>query len=247
MHDVAVFETHANKLVNRLRPLVDAGEAVDMQDMFGRAAMDLACEYVIGLPLDNVGGLLPVAGQAILGPKGSLNPNATSAGIPGFTEALEAGLVNITRRRAQGDLVWRAREFFKDSQTENIKVVRGWLDPIVDEAFAARGRSSNGLTKGGKELSETFLQHAVEIIEGELIVARNGQCIDDLSHRTTDRELARVAVLNVVVAARDTVHACPLDELQHLADVSCHSDDCAHDIYVIRTRKVSLGLRSLEG
>ncbi|KAG9002988.1 hypothetical protein FRB93_011275 [Tulasnella sp. JGI-2019a] len=178
LNDLHIFERHSSALIARMKPLAESGQAMDVQDLLGRTFMDLSCEYVLGVPLDSLSGLLPVAGKAVLGPRGSRNPQATKSDSSGLTDAMEAGLINMGRRRAQGDFVWRALEFFKDSQEAPAKISSAWLDPIVNQAYEAKAK---GVDEDG---SETFLQHTVATID--------------------DRKLAKDATLTVVLSARDT-------------------------------------------
>ncbi|KAG8887915.1 hypothetical protein FRB98_008740 [Tulasnella sp. 332] len=180
LNDLQIFEKHSMALISRMKSLAEADQAMDVQDLIGRAFMDLSCEYVLGVPLDSINGLLPVAGESVLGFRGSRNPNATKSDSSGLTEAFEAGLINMGRRRAQGDFVWRALELFKDSQETPAKISDAWLDPIVDRAFEAKAKGE-GMEKDG---SETLLQHTVATVE--------------------DRKLAKDTVLTVVLSARDT-------------------------------------------
>ncbi|KAG8881363.1 hypothetical protein FRB97_009628 [Tulasnella sp. 331] len=158
LNDLQIFEKHSMALISRMKSLAEADQAMDVQDLIGRAFMDLSCEYVLGVPLDSINGLLPVAGESVLGFRGSRNPNATKSDSSGLTEAFEAGLINMGRRRAQGDFVWRALELFKDSQETPAKISDAWLDPIVDRAFEAKAKGEEVLDTVGPDAMPSHAQ-----------------------------------------------------------------------------------------
>ena len=58
---------------------------------------------------------------------------------------------------------WRVGEFFSDSTAAPTKVIKDYLDPIVQEAIDERKQNE----KDGVDSEETLLQHLVKSSTGE--------------------------------------------------------------------------------
>lgn len=100
-----------------------------------------------------------------MGPKGSATDDSWGA----FTQSFEAVQLNNTTRSRIGS-IWPLLELTGDKNAMHTKVIREWLDPIVQVAVDDYKRAK--LAGVSNYLSDkTFLQHLVENTEGKLPVS----------------------------------------------------------------------------
>jgi len=59
-------------------------------------------------------------------------------------------------------MFWRLREFFKDKTDDDMVVIRGFIEPIVEAAISKR---SEDVSNEGKEV--TLLDHLVNVTDSE--------------------------------------------------------------------------------
>ena len=96
-----------------------------------------------------------------MGPKGS----ATKDTWGSFTRAFELAQQNITDRARLGS-IWPLFELFKDKNEEHSKVIRQWLDPLVQHALEDKRR----LEKMGVVspiADKSFMQHLADSTNGK--------------------------------------------------------------------------------
>ncbi|KAG8903345.1 hypothetical protein FRB99_003407 [Tulasnella sp. 403] len=178
--DYVTFAKYADKMVNIMTHFARRGEAVDVQDLFGRFTFDTAGEFLIGADdLNTLDDPLPRAGCAKLGPMGT----AIEGQHGRFATAFKDAQVELVTRAFTPLIYWTAAEFFGDRQVEPIREIDAYLLPMVKEAL--RKKREVRITDG----EETFLEHLVG--------------------STDDVEIIRHQLLGMLVAARDTT-ACLL-------------------------------------
>lgn len=88
-----------------------------------------------------------------------------------------------------------------DKTKPHMKIIRGYLDPIVDEALK---KKQKGEEKADEEEKSTLLEHLVASTEGVYNVSYPMTKMI-LTTGDTDRTVIRDELLNILLAGRDTV------------------------------------------
>ena len=96
-----------------------------------------------------------------MGPKGS----ATEDTWGSFMSAFESSQQNVTKRGRIGP-VWPLFELFKDKNEEHSKVIRQWLDPLVQQALADKRRLEE-MEMSSSIADKCFLQHLADSTNGK--------------------------------------------------------------------------------
>ncbi|KAG8959346.1 hypothetical protein FRC00_001704 [Tulasnella sp. 408] len=176
--DYNSFQRHSSKVCDILINHAKQSRPCDVQDLFSRFTMDTAGEFLFGR--SDFGTLdmpLPQPGTEM--PEGAKGA-AAEGGYGSFVNAFETAQVLITRRLALGPYGWAMAEFFNDSVTKHTSVVDSYLEPLVRDAVQRR----KNLKPEEKGEYENFLDHLVD--------------------STSDVELIKDQLLNILLAARDT-------------------------------------------
>ena len=160
----------------------------DVQDLFSRFSLDTAADFLFGAK-DTSSMLLPLprSGSATLGARGTAT---NEGGYGGFAQAFDQALANLGKRMDTSVYAWTMEEFFKDTQEEPMKVISQFVDPMIQGALEAKRR--NMIT--GSTVEKEFLDSTEE-----------RTFLDHLVHSTDDVQLIKEQLINVMVAARDTV------------------------------------------
>ncbi|KAG9044823.1 hypothetical protein FS837_007482 [Tulasnella sp. UAMH 9824] len=170
--DFEIFKRHSDHAIDLIRRRCSSGEAIDFQDIAGRLTMDSATEFLFGRSVDSLSSPLP-------------RPRAVSRDIldteNAFVKAFNAALIAVGYRLYAGGH-WRLFEFMGDKTRSHMKVIRGYLDPIIDEALRKKKQSAE--EKPDEEEKSTLLEHLVA--------------------STEDRTAIRDQLLNILLAGRDT-------------------------------------------
>ncbi|KAJ7078425.1 cytochrome P450 monooxygenase CYP63 [Mycena belliarum] len=177
--DFDIFE----KYTRRALSLVTTNQPCDAQDLFSRLTLDAASEFLFGTDLQTLGAALPIAGKTAMGPKGSATDDSWGA----FARAFEMAQQTVTARGRIGHM-WPLFELFGDKNAGNVRVIRAWLDPLVQRAVDDK-RQARKAGIDSPVADKTFLQH--------------------LADSTDDPVLIRDQLLSVLLASRDTT-ACLL-------------------------------------
>ncbi|KAJ7155172.1 cytochrome P450 [Mycena filopes] len=190
--DFELFDRHSQHAVAQIKKRLHEGHPVDFQDLISRFAMDTSAEFLFGRDPHTLSAPLPYPSPSSSG----LSHTGSGDASTQFAAALtEAQLVSMQRGTFGG--AWPLREFWKDRLTAPLRVIRTFLDPILDEAVARRRSAGGGAEKVGKlEGGER------EVQEGETL-------IEHLLNYTEDPTILRDEILNISVAGRDTT-ACLL-------------------------------------
>lgn len=96
-----------------------------------------------------------------MGPKGS----ATEDTWGSFMNAFESAQQNITNRGRLGP-IWPLFELFKDKNEEHSKVIRQWLNPLVQQALADKRRLEE-MEVLSPITDKCFLQHLADSTNGK--------------------------------------------------------------------------------
>ena len=103
-----------------------------------------------------------------MGPKGS----ATGDTWGSFMSAFESAQQNITNRGRLGP-IWPLFELFKDKNEEHTKIIKQWLDPLVQQALADKRTSEEVEGLSPRLIADKcFLQHLADSTNGKFL----GKC-----------------------------------------------------------------------
>lgn len=170
--DFDIFARHADNLLARMLERSREGHALDVQDAFGRFTLDSATEFLFGHCVHALYAGLPYAYnvQRMQADRadGGKGDNDAERFVKAFAEAQEA----ISDRQIYGEL-WPLSETMKDRTEEPMKVVHGFIEPILKDALDKRPNSAKKTPRPTMEkevIAEevTFLDHLVEHTDGQL-------------------------------------------------------------------------------
>lgn len=199
--DYEALHKYTEKLLKGLKRAIAAGEAVDVQDMFSRFTMDAAGEFLFGTSDFNTLDLpFPKASEAVLGPKGI----ATDGHYGSFVKAFEQGQANTRGRFGKPTPLWAALEFFHDTQADTNNVIQAYLDPLIRKALDHKARRAAGKADAEEEVM-SFLDHLALSSDGERGSPTARKVQDLISCCRVDVGLVRDQLINMLLAARDTV------------------------------------------
>ncbi|CEL62811.1 Cytochrome P450 52E2 OS=Candida apicola GN=CYP52E2 PE=3 SV=1 [Rhizoctonia solani AG-1 IB] len=179
--DFHLYDRYTQKVLSIFHNHEGRDVACDAQDVFSRFTMDAAGDFLFGASdLNTLDLPLPVAGQAKMGPKGTL----AEGGYGNFVSAFEKALILLPIRSRLGKHLWPAAELFADKARPYRNEIDFWIQPLLDQAF---GRRDSWLRGGGdakQPAGETFIDHLVS--------------------STDDRKMIANELINLLLAARDT-------------------------------------------
>ncbi|KAL0954537.1 hypothetical protein HGRIS_003503 [Hohenbuehelia grisea] len=175
--DMDIMDRQSEKFLQVLADANTSYPAFDIQDLFLRFTMDVACEFLFGITAGSLDSPLPIAGRATLGHKGS----ATDDDFGTFTQAFEAVQVIQSARFLIGDS-WPLFELFSDKSLGMVTTIQSWSRPNIERAI----REAKDAREAGvpRNRAPTLLDHLIESIAEP----------DDVQFE----------LLNVLMAARDT-------------------------------------------
>ncbi|KZS95288.1 cytochrome P450 [Sistotremastrum niveocremeum HHB9708] len=177
--DFEIFERHAQTALGLIK--ASGSTPVDIQELLSRFTLDAGGSFLFGTELNTLSHPLPIPGHSSLGPKGSTSPGSFGS----FATSFEAAQQLCTRRSRLG-VIWPLLEFFHDKSSKDVRVIKEFLDPLVEGALEVkRGREEKGLPLEREEGS--FLEYMVA--------------------GTDDKKLIEMQLLNILLAARDTTSA----------------------------------------
>ena len=182
IRDHDLFTKYSNEVISVIRQRSIKNESLDVQDLFRRLTLDLAGEFLFGTTgLQTLSlPLPPPEKRAKLGPRGT-HPDASAAfgTYGGFVHALEEIQIAVAQRRSA---FWPFFEWFKDATQVHNDIIDAWVEPLITKALEGKK------LRGGKKLNQ-----------------EEGSLTDHLTESTSDVKLIRDELMNILLAARDTV------------------------------------------
>ncbi|KAJ7464359.1 cytochrome P450 [Mycena latifolia] len=176
-----IFDCHAADAISLLKQRMNAGYAVDFQDLIGRFTMDSASEFLFSSCVDSLKANLPYP-HNVANPPPQSNSAQAQAALK-FTDAFSTAMVLISQREVLGR-VWPLFEIFGDKTAESMKAISEYLDPIIHAAMEKK-RLAGPTEKTGEESEELSL-------------------LDELLEVTSDPQILKDEMLNMLLAGRDT-------------------------------------------
>lgn len=172
INDFAIFSTHADAALARMKERIHEGYALDVQDLVSRFTLDSATEFLFGHCVHSLKQSLPY-------PYNARPPTSTSRSTTiheqgpaeHFAEAFTAAQAAIADRGNWGPL-WELAEFWKDRVEEPLEVVRAYIEPILEEGIRRRReKEAAGLSEKKDEIEdgETPLDYLIKHTDGKLL------------------------------------------------------------------------------
>ncbi|KAG9087188.1 hypothetical protein FRC06_002688, partial [Ceratobasidium sp. 370] len=156
--DFDLYERYTQKLLALFHGHESRDVACDAQDVFSRFTMDAAGEFLFGASdLNTLDLPLPVAGQAKMGPKGTMAEGGYGSFVTAFEQAL---ILHVTRSRL-GRYMWPFAEIAGDKARPYRKEIDFWIQPLLDVAFSRREQWVRGGGDAKQAAGETFIDHLV--------------------------------------------------------------------------------------
>ncbi|KAH8796248.1 cytochrome P450, partial [Flagelloscypha sp. PMI_526] len=148
VQDFDLFEHHSNLAILKIQEHLKKGYAVDIQDVFGRFALDAAAAFLFGASLNTISQQLPLPYPHI----------SSSSGHP-FAIAFSEALDTVAKRTIFG-WAWPLVEFWKEKVEDPMKEVNAFLKPIVQSALQKHKRGKDDVLVGNEDdESDTLLDH----------------------------------------------------------------------------------------
>ncbi|CAA7269194.1 unnamed protein product [Cyclocybe aegerita] len=157
-----IFDRHADAAIQQLKNRFHQGHPVDFQDLVARFTLDSATEFLLGNDVKSLSGDIPYPYYVTL-PESAL---AKQADLPAarFWNALSEAQ-SITSYRTRFGTHWPLVEFWHDKLKGPMKVVYGFVDPIVVEAIKHKREMEGKIEKDRDD--ETLLENLVNETEGK--------------------------------------------------------------------------------
>ncbi|KAF7289221.1 hypothetical protein MIND_01383400 [Mycena indigotica] len=184
--DFALFDRYSLTAIHKIKQRLNDGFAVDFQDVITRFAMDASCEFLFGYDPRTLEAGLPYPHTAISPIASTTVLDKDHEAALKFTGAIARAQESTIGRGPMGP-AWPLMEFWSNKVTKEMRVIRQFLDPIL-QAATAKGNQEKMSTQGIKDR---------EVQEGETLV-------DHLSHYTQDQTILRDEILNIGLAGRGT-------------------------------------------
>ncbi|TFY78271.1 hypothetical protein EWM64_g5740 [Hericium alpestre] len=146
-----IFNRHAEDMIIQAKERLRDGYAIDFQDLVARFTLDSATEFLFGHDFKSLSAVLV---------------------------GLRAGAGQVVAARRAGEY-WRLFEFWKNGIEDEMRVIDGFLRPIIMEA----AQKNKGADDKGRE-DESLLEHMARL--------------------TQDYNVLKDETLNIMLAGRDT-------------------------------------------
>jgi cytochrome P450 len=180
-----IFERHADDAIQQAKARINAGYAVDFQDMISRFTLDSATEFLFGNDVRSLSAGLPYPHTS---PLAATYNQSHPANVFAHAFGTAQGLAS---RRSRFGSAWPLKEFWKDKVKVQRDIVNKFIDPILAEAIAKK-RS---------------MKEASSMQNGEREVKDGETLLDHLVNYTEDLNVLKDETMNIMIAGRDTTAA----------------------------------------
>ncbi|PBK87668.1 cytochrome P450 monooxygenase pc-1 [Armillaria gallica] len=178
-----LYDRHADAAISQMKHRLRSGYSVDIQDLMGRFTIDSATDFLFGSCVNSLSATLPYPHNASRTVRDSEHHRSNEAHV--FVEAFQNAQRVLSIRERQG-WTWPLSEIVKDKTEASMKVVHGFVEPIIEAALQKQKALGSVRKKDINEIGddETLLDHLVRM--------------------TSDLAVIRDETLNILLAARDT-------------------------------------------
>ncbi|TFK72654.1 cytochrome P450 [Pluteus cervinus] len=199
--DFNLFDRHTEAVISALKSRLRQNQPVDFQDLMSRFTLDTATEFLFGNCVHSLATGLPYPhnvseGGLFLGRDEVNTP--LSKNTTDFAKAF-ADVQEMIANRERLGWTWPLAEILKDKTEEPMKVVNGYIEPIVQEALERQrllGNTASSVDRDGWEKRAK----EKEFREDETL-------LDHLVSLTDDAVVIKDETLNIMIAGRDTTAA----------------------------------------
>ncbi|KAF9012880.1 cytochrome P450 monooxygenase pc-3 [Hymenopellis radicata] len=175
-----LYDRHAETVVSRMKERFRAGYSVDFQDLISRFTMDAATEFLFGTCVNSLASKLPYPYSASSSPLESSESND-------FAKAFLMAQDILADRQHWG-WIWPLVEIRKDRTEEHMRVVRSFIDPIINSALEKKHSMGT-------------------VVEKKDEIGGEDTLLDHLIGMTSDAKVIKDETLNILLAGRDTTAA----------------------------------------
>ncbi|TFK22821.1 cytochrome P450 monooxygenase pc-3 [Coprinopsis marcescibilis] len=195
------FDKHSQLAIQKMKARFAQGFAVDFQDVVARFTLDSATEFLFGNDVRSLSEELPYpyfhdATKEVQDSKQAPLPSSSTHSATEFVQAFGEAQTIIAYRSRFGDH-WPLSEFWVDKLAKPKRIIDEYIEGIVREAIIQR-REKKGVVSDDDKDEESFLEH--------------------LFNSTEDPAVLRDAIMNLLVAGRDTTAATLTFAVYLLAD-----------------------------
>lgn len=180
--DLGLFDKYINRTLNHISNL-EPDQPIDFEDLAARFTIDTASEFLFGRNLDTL----------------SYRADGFDKFMDAFTKIQEVSL----ERSLQGGL-WPLFEPFGDRTKKYGDIIKEWVTPLVEDALEHKRKMS----KQGERIQNdqsTFLEYIAYSFDGNSQSRRH----TFVYHHPPDVTIIRDQLINLLLAARDTVRSSP--------------------------------------
>ncbi|KAA1472049.1 cytochrome P450 [Dentipellis sp. KUC8613] len=182
LSDFDMFDRHAQEAIRLLGERLGEGQPVDFQDLASRFTLDTATDFLFGSDVRSLSAELPHSSSSLSPCSKSNEEHPANT----FARAFLQTQSRLALRSRYGP-AWPLYELFDGSVAKNMRIVKGYVDPIVAKALERAETNQHILDKtDGQDMNEaeTLLDHLVA--------------------QTKDPVILRDETLNILLAGRDT-------------------------------------------
>ncbi|TFK20380.1 cytochrome P450 monooxygenase pc-3 [Coprinopsis marcescibilis] len=177
--DFDIFNKHSEEALALAKARLAEGYALDFQDLVSRFTLDSACQFLFGEQLKCLEAGIPYPGNADRKDPAQFTEHPSGP----VAEAFSVGLNEVTLRSIIGEQ-WALREFWADMVKPHREMVDSLIDPMLEKA-----------------LKERFSNKEKTSHEGETVLSA-------IIPLTQDKAVIKDALVNLLVAGRDTTASC---------------------------------------
>ncbi|KAJ4467864.1 cytochrome P450 [Lentinula aciculospora] len=180
-----IFDRHTDEAIGKMKTRFKEGYAADFQDVVSRFTLDSATEFLFGHDIGTLSDPLPYpffhSSHSVSNTSNTPFEQTFSAR---FSRSFNEAQTSTAVRVRFGDM-WPLRELWQDIPKEKMKLVHGFLDPIIRQGVqrSRLAKESTAIIDTEKE-DETVLDHLIQ--------------------HTDDPIILRDEIMNLAVAGRDT-------------------------------------------
>ncbi|EIM92719.1 cytochrome P450 monooxygenase pc-2 [Stereum hirsutum FP-91666 SS1] len=192
--DFENFDRHAMASITLAKERLRTGFPIDFQDLASRFTLDTTTEFLFASDVSSLSAGLPYPSA----------PSSTSE-LMHPSNLVAASFAQVQFRvmtRFFFGAWWPLMELWKDQTEDDMKVLMGFVDPILQSAMQKKGESFTDAEND----EETFLQHMVKSTDGAA-----GSLHPFIGHSEAntiaDIKVLRDECLNLMTAGRDTTAA----------------------------------------
>ncbi|KAF7318139.1 hypothetical protein HMN09_00322000 [Mycena chlorophos] len=209
--DFHTFDHHARQALAALKQRLADGYPIDFQacaspaclafltfarqDLVSRFTLDSATSFLFGKSIDSMSAGLPYPDSSPFADSPQFVNHPSNTYVRAFVESQW-----LTVQRAAFQKRWPLFEFWSDRVKPQRKIIDEFIEPIMNDALASKGKTWTRENKENGE-GETFLDHLVRGTDGAYFLLHSqNRFLTFLA----DKQIILDAIFNILIAGRDT-------------------------------------------